>query len=432
MLVHKNFYLFLLYILISFSGLLHAQSTLYIVKKGTENGEFSGGVFIGNAATFKSAATPHLKDATDGTTQVVWKDLTAGITQTSDTLTKTVSTGWGNAGALSNNQLKRLANGWINYRVNNLSTVFEFGLTKSDTVISVDSIDYAVKLDSGQLYVYNAGVLKGSLGSVAINDSIRIERIGDVLFYTKNLAVLYNQQVNAKDSLRIDIAIRTAGAAFTIRSTFGLENLAVNTVGMDTLVSPDTLKYKIYGAHGITGIHKSASNINFYPTGIGSGVKTITSSFYGYSGSDSTIVLFDIDKFRKISNVRFKFNDTINALDSSLYVIDKSGVLALLNGANAYANQFPSYLNIVLDGGISMTPNKDGHYDSLLVQSNIPLSSYYINVTSVTGDTVYQSTNIHRAWNGKDAGGNLVTIGSYYYHITLNGKLTEGQFLVEY
>ncbi|MDP1744605.1 MAG: gliding motility-associated C-terminal domain-containing protein, partial [Bacteroidota bacterium] len=157
-----------------------------------------------------------------------------------------------------------------------------------------------------------------------------------------------------------------------------------------------------------------------------------TTSFYGYSGSDSTQILFDIDKFRIDSNVRFKFNDTINSLDSSLFVIDKNGSLVLLNGTNSYEDQFSPYLNLVLDGGISMTPNNDGQYDTLLVESNIPLTSYYINVTDIAGDTLYESTNISLAWNAKEASGLLVPVGSYFYHITLNGKLTEGQFLVEY
>lgn len=416
--------------LISITALLNAQSTRYIVKGGTENGEFSGGVFMGWGYQITGTGSTSFYGGTDGITEVVWKDL-VGITQTNDTLIKTDLSGWGNAGGLSNNQLKRLENGWIDYRVNNLYNKLEFGLSTSD-VASLDSIQYAVRLDSGQIYVYNSGVLKGSFGSVAIDDSIRIERIGNILFYTKNQLALFKQEVNAKDSLRIDVAIFTPESTFTVRASFGLENFSLNTIGMDTLDLPDTLKYNIYGVNGVTGIHNSNTNIPFHPTGISSGVKTITTSFYGYSGSDSTQILFDINKFRIVSNVRFKFNDTINSLDSSLFVIDKNGALVLLNGTNSYEDQFSPYLNLVLDGGISMTPNNDGQYDTLLVESNIPLSSYYINVTDVAGDTLYESTNISLAWNAKEASGLLVPVGSYFYHITLNGKLTEGQFLVEY
>lgn len=428
--VAKHIRLLIFCALISITALLNAQSTRYIVKGGTENGEFSGGVFMGWGYQLVGSGTTNFKGGTDEITEVVWKDL-VGISQSNDTLTKITSTGWGNAGGLSNNQLKRLANGWVDYRVTDLSNEFEFGLSTRDTAL-LDSIQYAVRLDSGQIHVYNSGVLEGSFGSVAIDDSIRIERIGNVLFYTKNQLAFFNQEVNAKDSLRIAVAIYTYGATFTIRSSFGLENFSFNTIGMDTLDLPDTLKYNIYGANGVTGIHYSNTNVPFQPTGISTGVKTITTSFYGYSGSDSTQILFDIDKFRTISNVRFKFNDTINSMDSSLFVIDKNGALALLNGTNSYEDQFSPYLNLVLDGGITMTPNNDGLYDTLLVESNISLSSYYINVTDVDGDTLYESTNISLAWNAREAGGSLVPVGSYFYHITLNGKLTEGQFLVEY
>ena len=420
----------LLCIIINSAFSSYGQSSAYIVKSGIENGIFRGGVFVGQSAFFSCSGTPHLIDNTDSTTHVIWKDM-AGITETNDTLIKSDTTAWGNAGAVSNNQLKTLANGWIDYRVNDLSSVLEFGYTRNDTA-GLDSIQYAMRLDSGQLYVYNAGVAVDTIGSVSLGDSLRIERLGNVMLYTKNTQIYYNQEVNAKDSLRIEVAINTYNSLFKIRCTFGLESLIINTTGLDTLEAPDTLRYNIYGVNGVSGIYNTNTSETFNPVGIASGVQTITTSFYGYPGADSAKVLFDIDKYRNISNVRFKFNDTINQLDSSLFAIDRTGVFAILDGSKTYESQFSPFLNIVLDGGISLTPNNDGEYDSLLVESNVPVKNYYINVTNVAGDTLYESTNISLGWNGKTAGGDPVDIGSYFYHITLNGKLTEGQFLVEY
>lgn len=209
--------------LISITALLNAQSTRYIVKGGPETEEFSGGVFIGWGSKINGLGTTTLLGGTDSTNQSAWKDY-AGVTQAGNVLTKTASNGWGNAGAISYNQLKRLENGWIAYQVNNLTNTFKFGLSTNNTT-DFDSINYAVMLDSGQISVYNNGLFIGNYGSAAITDIIHIERIGNVLFYTKNQIVFYNQEVNAKEVLQINVSLFTMGTTFQIESSFGLGNL---------------------------------------------------------------------------------------------------------------------------------------------------------------------------------------------------------------
>lgn len=213
----KHIRLLTLSALISITALLNAQSTRSIVKGGTENGAFSGGVFIGWGAKITGSGTTSLL-GTDSTSIVLWKDL-LGVTQIGNTLTKTASTGWGNAGGASNNKLDTLENGWVDCKINSLSTEFAFGLSISNPDANFDSIRYAVLLDSGQINVYNLGVLIGNYGSAAINDSIRIERIGNILFYTKNGIVFLNQEIDAKQPLLVDIAIYTSGASVEIRTT---------------------------------------------------------------------------------------------------------------------------------------------------------------------------------------------------------------------
>lgn len=219
----KHIRLLIFSALISITALLNAQSTRYIVKGGPETEEFSGGVFIGWDAKITGYGTTTLLGGTATTTESAWKDY-AGVTQTGNILTKTASNGWGNAGAISYNQLKRLENGWIAYSVDTLINTFEFGLSTNNTA-DFDSIQYAVMLTSGQISVYNSGVLIGNYGSAAINDIIHIERIGNVLFYTKNQIVFYNQEVDAKEVLQINVSLYTMGTTFQIESSFGLGNL---------------------------------------------------------------------------------------------------------------------------------------------------------------------------------------------------------------
>lgn len=218
----KHIRLLIFSALISITALLNAQSTRYIVKGGPETEEFSGGVFIGWGATITGSGTTTYLGGTGGT-QTAWKDY-AGVSQTGNVITKTASTGWGNAGAISFNQLKRLENGWVKYQVNNLTNTFKFGLSTSTTT-NYDSIQYAVMISAGQISVYNKALLKGNFGTAAINDNIHIERIGNVLFYTKNQIVFYNQEVDAKEVLQINVSLFTLGTAFQIESSFGLGNL---------------------------------------------------------------------------------------------------------------------------------------------------------------------------------------------------------------
>lgn len=214
----KHIRLLIFSALISFTALLNAQSTRSIVKGGTENGEFSGGVFIGWGAKITGSGTTTLSGVTDSTFAVLWNDL-IDVTQTDNTLTKTGTAGWGNAGGASNNKLDTLENGWVDCKINSLNTEFAFGLSNTNPDADFNSIKYAVMVDSGQINVYNLGALIGNYGSAAVDDSIRIERIGNILFYTKNGIVFLNQEVEAKQPLLIDIAIYTSGAVVAIRTS---------------------------------------------------------------------------------------------------------------------------------------------------------------------------------------------------------------------
>ena len=218
---HKTILLLLCFILISTNILLRAQGTSYVVKAKPDSGIVSGGVFIGLASQFNvtAATSAILLGGTRGSSGGAWKDLT-GITQTGNTLTKTAPTEWGNAGAASCDKLNGMENGWISYQVSNLSNKIAFGLSNSNTNASFESIKYAVMLDAGQLAVYNNGQLMGNFGTLAINDSIHIERIANMLFYTKNKIVFFNQEVDVKQSLIIDVALYTKGTTFSVISSF--------------------------------------------------------------------------------------------------------------------------------------------------------------------------------------------------------------------
>ncbi len=208
--------------LLLLAAISQAQITTgYIVKGGPDTGSFSGGVLIGTTSKINYAPTEQriLIDEKPGILEGSWKDVT-GVNQSTTSLTKTAADGWGNAGAASDSILDTLQNGWIQYKVNNLSDVLAFGLSVSNIDAHYNSIDYAVMINAGQLYVYNQGQLVGNYGAVAVNDSIRIERVGNILFFTRNGILFYNREVDIKQPVMADVALYSQGIAFEMKSSF--------------------------------------------------------------------------------------------------------------------------------------------------------------------------------------------------------------------
>ena len=245
-------------------------TTGYIVKGGPDTGTFSGGVLIGTTSKINYALTEQrvLIDEKPGISEGSWKDVT-GINQNTASLTKTAVDGWGNAGAASNSILDTLENGWIQYKVNNLSDVLAFGLSVSNVDAHYNSIDYAVMINAGQLYVYNHGQLVGNYGVVALNDSIRIARIGNILFFTRNGILFYNREVDIKQPVMADIALYSQSMVFEMKSSFAKP---LTTSLIDDIIAQigmrDTTS-RIFDRFGNTytygGITKSGNNSNPQP-----------------------------------------------------------------------------------------------------------------------------------------------------------------------
>ncbi|MFY9307994.1 MAG: hypothetical protein WAQ28_02985 [Bacteroidia bacterium] len=221
-------------------------TTGYIVKGGLDTGPFSGGVLIGTTSKINYALTEQriLIDEKPGILEGSWKDIT-GVIQTGSSLTKNSSDGWGNAGAASNSSLDILENGWLQYKVSSLSNTLAFGFSTSNTDAHYNTINYAVMIDAGQLYVYNQGQLMGNFGTVANNDFIRISRIGNILFYTKNGDIFFNQNVDIEQTIITDIALYSQGMALEIESSFvesatGCDN-AIAFTGINTCMYNNVL-----------------------------------------------------------------------------------------------------------------------------------------------------------------------------------------------
>ena len=101
----KHIRLLLLSALISITSLLNAQNEVFINKGLIGNEGFASGVFIGLSGNINTNQPATISGGATGIPQPYWKDL-AGIEQIGNTLTKTDSSGWGNAGAISSTRIE--------------------------------------------------------------------------------------------------------------------------------------------------------------------------------------------------------------------------------------------------------------------------------------------------------------------------------------
>ncbi|MFY9310414.1 MAG: T9SS type A sorting domain-containing protein [Bacteroidia bacterium] len=271
--------------------------TGYVVKGGPDTGQFSGGVFMSIAAKINYATNEQriLTDAKPGITEGAWKDVT-GITQSTTSLTKNASDGWGNAGAASNSILDTLENGWIQYKVNDLSDILAFGFSSNNIDAHYNSINYAIMISAGQLYVYNQGQLVGNYGAVAVNDSIRISRIGNILFFTKNKEIFYNREVDAKQPVVADVALYSQGMVFEIKSSFAQPcngNFTIN-VNSATITSGQTATLTANNATTYSwSTGETTNSISVSPTTTTS--YTVTGATGGCSATATASVTVDTD-----------------------------------------------------------------------------------------------------------------------------------------
>ncbi|MGB3948262.1 MAG: T9SS type A sorting domain-containing protein [Bacteroidia bacterium] len=231
--------------------LAQVSTTGYIVKGGPDTGSFTGGVFmaLGSKINYGINEQRVLVDAKPGIIEQAWNDV-IGVNQSPTSLTKTSVDGWGNAGAVSNNTLDTLENGWLQYTVNSTSDILGFGLSTNNTDAHYNSINYAVMINAGQLSIYNNGQLIGNYGAVTLNDSIRISRIGNILLFTKNNQELHNQALDAKQPLMADVAIYTQGTIVQLKSSFA-ENiskcdLAISFINTNSSIYNNTSENEIW------------------------------------------------------------------------------------------------------------------------------------------------------------------------------------------
>ncbi len=135
-----------------------------------------------------------------------------GVAVSGNSLTKTAAAAWGNAGAVSTAVLD-WGPAYVEFTAGETSTSRMLGLSNGDSSQAYQDIDFAVYLKStGELQVYEGGANKGTTGTYAPGDVLRVEAEPGVVRYRKNGVVFYTSTSAPRFPLLVDSALYTTGA----------------------------------------------------------------------------------------------------------------------------------------------------------------------------------------------------------------------------
>src|SRR2546423_7414278 len=94
--------------------------------------------------------------------------------------------------------------GYVQATVDALNTYRMFGLSNGDTNQTHTDIDFAAYMAGSTLMVYERGAYKGSFGSLAIGDVIRVSVESGVVKYYRNGTLIYTSTASPTYPLLLD------------------------------------------------------------------------------------------------------------------------------------------------------------------------------------------------------------------------------------
>lgn len=97
------------------------------------------------------------------------------------------------------------------------------GLSATDANVNYTSIQYGLYLQSGGVVqVYESGTLRGTYGSYAAGDVLRVERVNTTVYYKKNGVVFETSTVPSTTELLADFSFYSSGGRLlNVQFNFG-------------------------------------------------------------------------------------------------------------------------------------------------------------------------------------------------------------------
>ena len=177
-------------------------------------------------------------------TKAGYKHITSGVSISGNEIRKTGSNGWAHGLAT---QGTITGDGYVEFIAPQRNKNFMVGLSSENSGASYTTIKYAMYCKSnGTLGVYESGSNKTNLGTYQTVDILRVERIGNTVYYKKNGITIHISQTTSSGELLGDIAMHTSGSKIEdvkiIDNSKGLQKVdyAYNVRGWLKNINEDT------------------------------------------------------------------------------------------------------------------------------------------------------------------------------------------------
>ncbi len=149
---------------------------------------------------------------------VIWTN-PVGVSTSTNNLTKTGTTAGFNAGASSTMAIAS-GDGYAEMTASETNTDRLFGLSVGDTDQNYNDIDFAIRpYVNGTVYIHESGTNRGSFGSYAVGDKLRVAVESGVVKYYKIsggvTTLLYTSGLTPSYPLNVDTSLYTTGATVT-------------------------------------------------------------------------------------------------------------------------------------------------------------------------------------------------------------------------
>jgi RHS repeat-associated protein len=211
---------------------------------------------------------------------VTWTNVSPTIQVTGNSIQKVSGTNsWYDAGAASS-QMITAGDGYMEFTPGSTTTWRMCGLGNTDSSWYYGDIEYAFFVGpSAGLEIWESGNSRGSFGTYASGDRLRVAVEGGVVKYYRNATLLYTSSVAPKYPLQVDTSLNTVNAA------------VYSVVIAGTRVTANTVNYVLQDVQGATRAVKSGSSViarhDFLPFGeeLAAGVGMRTSG-QGFGATD--------------------------------------------------------------------------------------------------------------------------------------------------
>ena len=338
-----------------------------------------------------------------------YTNITSGISLTNDIISKTSSSGW-NTGLATIGKIE--GNGYASFSPTSTNKWYMVGLSSDNTNASYYTIDFAAYIGGSLLHVYESGSYKGNFGTFSVGDVIKVERIGNKIYYKKNDVIFYTSLKSSSGILLGDISISSAGTQIKnfhiVDNSKGLQNVDydynvrgwLTNINQDTQNDNDLFNFTLRYNNPTTGTALYNGNISqtsWNTANVDSGTKTYS---YAY------------DALNRITGATGATTSNYNVSGISY---DKNGNIKTLN-RNGWKNS-SNYSDMdkliyTYDSGNKLKKVKDNGNDNYGFKDGIDTTTEYVydingnmtkddnkSISSISYNHLNLPTTVSKDWN---------------------------------